>query len=224
MPPPSAAASGFAQDPGQKTAVYDAARLRKAAANGGSGQAQGRGPAQAAPKKYKAKSAGLSAENRSAIEKRRAKSAPVRRTAVRTVAPKVRTVKVKATTPFPIGIIIVCFFCVLLFMFILHNMVEINEKNTEVQNLGYQFDDLSWQKEELSRKLEEKNNLLRISEDAVNQLGMITGDQLEKQYIDISYSDEIVRPETEEGDFSFRLGGLFRSFEDKINSLIEYLR
>lgn len=150
--------------------------------------------------------------------------APRRRVAVRSFTPRINIKTVKtAAAPFPIGIIISCAFCAMLFMFILFNMVRINEKNDELQSLKSQASELAATKTELTLKLDAKNNLVTIADYAVNRLGMVTSDQLSRQYLEISYEDSII-PAESKGGSSFRLTGLFRSLGDKIEEIIEYLR
>ena len=103
----------------------------------------------------------------------------------------------------------------MLFLLIIYNNVQLNEKNSKVDELKFTVVELDSKLSELTLKVEKKNDLREIEQRAL-ELGMVKADELKKVYVSINSADkvELVDDNADEKQ-SFRMTGLFeqvRSF------------
>lgn len=138
-------------------------------------------------------------------------------------SPKVRTIKAKKTMPFPTSVVFVSVICTVLFMFMMLTMAQINEFTQDISALQNQLSELKKVEEDLRLDVELKNDLRVIEDAAVNQLGMVKADEVEKHYVVIGNEDkiEVEEPETTEDSLintvMSAIGENFRKFVEYIN-------
>ncbi len=113
---------------------------------------------------------------------------------------KIRTIKAPKRSPFPIAVVFMSIISTVLFMYMIFNMVQINEVTQDISSMQSQLSNLKTEANELTLELEKKNDLNAIEEYAVNVLGMVKMDQLPKKYVSIDNEEkvEVVKPEPEE--------------------------
>ena len=129
--------------------------------------------------------------------------------------PTIRTVQSRVVRRFPLKIILIALLCTVLFLLIIYNNVQLNEKNSKVDELKFTVVELDSKLSELTLKVEKKNDLREIEQRAL-ELGMVKADELKKVYVSINSADkvELVDDNADEKQ-SFRMTGLFeqvRSF------------
>ncbi len=138
-------------------------------------------------------------------------------------SPKVRTIRVRSTGKFPTFIVLSAIFCTVLFMLILYNDVQLSQKQKEINALNAEKAAILENIDALELQLDQKNDLRVIQEQAI-ALGMVTRDQLVKQYIRIQGEEYIDAVEEEPETWDFVCTDLFNSVYQKLKSLVEYFR
>ncbi len=141
----------------------------------------------------------------------RAGKRPARRHAVR--EPKFITVRKerKERKPFPLGIVLVLTVITVLFLFMMMNYAEIDQYNSEIRDLRNQLGELQNQQKKLEVRLENKDDRAAFEQYAIEELGMVKADSLNKYIITLSPDDktEIMEYEEEkESGFGYLLSGL----------------
>ncbi len=136
-------------------------------------------------------------------------------------APRVRTIHAKKKSPFPISTVFTLLLCTGLFMYLIHNFVQINEYNLKLDDMQGELSELVGMQQNLELQLENRNDMNTISEIAEDKLGMVKMDEVEKIYLDGSAEDKIeisknVEDEeaTQVSPLSLLLSALFRNFRD----------
>ena len=136
--------------------------------------------------------------------------------------PKVRTIKAKKTVPFPTSVVFVSVICTVLFMFMMLTMAQINEFTQDISTLQGRLSELQKQEEDLRLDVEFKNDLRVIESAAVNELGMVKADEVQKQYVIIGNEDkiEVIEPETTEDSL---INTVMSSIGENFRQLVEYI-
>lgn len=136
--------------------------------------------------------------------------------------PKVRTIKAKKTVPFPTSVVFVSVICTVLFMFMMLTMAQINEFTQDISALQGRLSELQKQEEDLRLDVEFKNDLRVIESAAVNELGMVKSDEVQKQYVIIGNEDkiEVIEPETTEDSL---INTVMSSIGENFRQLVEYI-
>ena len=134
----------------------------------------------------------------------------------------VRTIKAKKTVPFPTSVVFVSVICTVLFMFMMLTMAQINEFTQDISALQSELSELQKQEETLRKDVEFKNDLRVVENIAVNELGMVKADQVDKQYVVIGNKDkiEVVEPETTEDSL---VNTVMSSIAQNFRELVEYI-
>ena len=135
----------------------------------------------------------------------------------------VKTVKVSARRPFPVGAVVMVTICTLLLMFTVMSYVQINEYTIEVALLRGEITDLAGEKKELALALEEKNDMLLIEEYAVENLGMVKADQLTKKHITLDQEDKVEVVETEPSQDATVVSSVMSAIGENFRGLWEYV-
>lgn len=135
----------------------------------------------------------------------------------------VETVKVSAKKPFPVGAVVMVTICTLLLMFTVMSYVQINEYTIEVALLRGELTDLAGEKKELALALEEKNDMLKIEEYAVENLGMVKSDQLTKKHITLDQEDKVEVVETEPTQDATVVSSVMSAIGENFRGLWEYM-
>lgn len=137
--------------------------------------------------------------------------------------PKVRTIKSNKSVPFPTSAVFVSVICTVLFMFMMLTLAQINEFTRDISTLQGELSELVKQEEELSLDVELKNDLRAIEEAAVNELGMVKGDEVSKQYVVIGNEDkiEVIEPEPKEDDGL--INTVMSAIGENFRELVEYI-
>ena len=136
--------------------------------------------------------------------------------------PMVRTIKAKKTVPFPTSVVFVSVICTVLFMFMMLTMAQINEFTQDISALQSELSELQKQEEDLRKDVEFKNDLRVVENIAVNELGMVKADQVDKQYVVIGNEDkiEVVEPETTEDSL---VNTVMSAIAQNFRELVEYI-
>ena len=136
--------------------------------------------------------------------------------------PKVRTIKARKTMPFPTSVVFVSVICTVLFMFMMLTMAQINEFTQDISALQGRLSELQKQEEDLRLDVEFKNDLRVIESAAVNELGMVKSDEVQKQYVIIGNEDkiEVIEPETTEDSL---INTVMSSIGENFRQLVEYI-
>lgn len=137
--------------------------------------------------------------------------------------PKVRTIKSNKSVPFPTSAVFVSVICTVLFMFMMLTLAQINEFTRDISTLQGKLSELVKQEEELSLDIELKNDLRKVENAAVNELGMVKGDEVAKQYIVIGNEDkiEVIEPEPKEDDGL--INTVMSAIGENFRDLVEYI-
>ena len=134
----------------------------------------------------------------------------------------IRTIASKNKSPIPKAFFIGATICTLLFMYIIYNMVYINERTREITDLEKELNSLTVLRKELEDELEKKNDLVFIEDYAVNRLGMVKTDRLSRQYISIENEDRIELLNEQDVDDT-PAESVISKIKDKLNELWEYV-
>ena len=134
-----------------------------------------------------------------------------RRHAIR--EPKFITVRKerKERKPFPLGIVLVLSIITVLFLFMMMNYAEIDQYSGEIRDLRNQLGELQNQQKKLEVRLENKDDRAAFEQYAIEELGMVKADTLDKYIITLSPEDktEIMEYEEEtDSGFGYLLSGL----------------
>ena len=102
-----------------------------------------------------------------------------------------------------------------LLMFMIVSFVQINEYTIQISALQTQVNTYNKTAKDLNLKLEEKNTLSTIEEYSKENLGMVSGDRLKKEYVTGENSDKIETydlSEEEPGVISSTLSAIANNF------------
>lgn len=138
--------------------------------------------------------------------------------------PRMLTVDSRIIRRFPYKILFLAVIGTLLFMTIIYNNVQINEKTSEIAELRSELSSLEEDITEASLKVEKKNDL-RVIEARAIELGMVKADQLSKKYVSIPSNDQITLiDDSDEEKENFHMTGIFEAIRQKISDLIDTFR
>lgn len=164
-----------------------------------------------------------SREERAIIQKRRENAALSRKKPRAKRKPVMRTLESREVKPFPWSIVIVSVIGTILFMTMIYNNVQINEKTAQIESYSSEVSKLEKGLKDLTLELERKNDLRAIEERAL-ELGMVKSDELSKQYISISPEDKVEVVEEEKEGKRFHFTGVFETIYQKISDFLEFIR
>ncbi|MBR6515211.1 MAG: hypothetical protein IKT46_10335 [Clostridia bacterium] len=136
---------------------------------------------------------------------------------------RVDTVKVSAKRSFPVGAVVIVTICTLLLMFTVMSYVQINEYTIEVALLRGELTDLAEEKKDLALAIEEKNDMLKIEQYAIENLGMVKSDQLTKKHISLDQEDKVEVVETEPTPDATVVSGVMSAIGENFRGLREYI-
>ncbi len=117
----------------------------------------------------------------------------------------------KERKPFPLGIVLVLAMITALFLFMMMNYAEIDQYNGEIRDLQNTMAKLQSEQKKLEVRLDNKDDRAAFEQFAVEELGMVKADTLDKFIVTLSPDDktEIMEYEDEEeSGFGFLLSGL----------------
>ncbi len=139
---------------------------------------------------------------------------------------KRRNDEVKIHAPFPYAAVTMLSVFTVMFMVLLFSFAQNYELTSEISALENQARELVKLEKELSVQLEERDDIRVIENIAVNELGMVKNDLVEKRYVSISGGDRVELTENteeetvpESGIFSTMLSALGENW----NRLMEYI-
>lgn len=160
--------------------------------------------------------------------KERAEARRAAKNALGTYEPeqRIRTIKADERKPFPVKIILISGLCTVLFLYLLYNVVILDNYQRDISNFKFRLKVLQSEKADLEAALDKKNDLKYIEEYAVTVLGMVKSDVVSHQYISIENNDKIELAESaEEGilDKIKPLDELRKTISKKIGELWEYI-
>lgn len=114
----------------------------------------------------------------------------------------VRSVKADNTgVRVPVARIILCVFLVVLLMFVIIDYVKIFENNQMISELKVMLEDYAEEEKKLTAELDEQFDIVKVSEMANSSLGMVSGENHKKVYVDVSEDDTIEGFEVETKDY-----------------------
>ena len=168
------------------------------------------------------KTAKVRNKTRAVVESHALESENIKVVAAVNESPKVRTIKAKKSVPFPTSVVFVSVICTVLFMFMMLTMAQINEFTRDISTLDGKLSELKKQEEELRLSVELKNDLRVIEDSAVNELGMVKADEVNKHHIVIGNEDkiEVVEPETAEDSL---MSTVMSSIGENFRKILEYI-
>ena len=145
------------------------------------------------------------------------------KTKANTAEPRIHTIAESERKPFPLAFVFTSLMCSLLFMYMIYNLVRINEYTINISSLKDQLSDLTTSQTELTLKLERKNDLVEIERIATEQYGMVKRDKVTKQYVNVGDGDVIEAEDNGTGDsasadgMSSLMSAISINFGDLIN-------
>jgi Septum formation initiator. len=126
---------------------------------------------------------------------------------VKAAEPRIHTIPQTERKPFPVAFIFTTLLCSFLFMYMIYNIVRINEYTIDVSALKDQLSTLTTTQTELTLKLEKKNDLVEIERIATQEYGMVKRDKVTKQYVNVGDGD-VIEAEKNTADDKSAAGGL----------------
>lgn len=123
-------------------------------------------------------------------------------TKAKVAEPRIHTITQTERKPFPIAFIFTAFVCSFLFMYMIYNIVRINEYTIDISELKSRLNELATVQNELTLKLEKKNDLVEIERIATQEYGMVKRDKVAKQYVNVGEGDVIEAETSAEGEAS----------------------
>ena len=124
---------------------------------------------------------------------------------------KVETKRKEDRQPFPWSIVVVATLFTALFLFMMMNYAEIDQYNGEIRDLQNTLAKLQNEQKKLEVRLENKDDRAAFEQYAIEELGMVKADTLDKYIVTLAPEDktEIMEYEDEqESGFGYLLSGL----------------
>lgn len=137
--------------------------------------------------------------------------------------PKMQTVEARIIRRFPFKLVFLAFFGTLLFLVMIYNNVQINEKSSDVEALKQKIVEMDETIRKTSLDVERKNDL-RVIEERALELGMVKSDQLDKRYITIPSDDKVTIVNDVENEKTFHMTGLFESIRNGFFDIINFFK
>lgn len=107
------------------------------------------------------------------------------------VEPKIRTISAVKKESFPFSVVFLALICSVMFMYMIFNYVQINERTSTVSDLKSEIATLSVEKSDLTAKLDKKNDLGYIEKVAREEIGMVDKSEVTKKYITMDPGEKI---------------------------------
>lgn len=137
--------------------------------------------------------------------------------------PKMQTVEARIVRRFPFKLVFLAVFGTVLFLLMIYNNVQINEKSSDVEKLKQKIVEMDDTIRKTSLDVERKNDL-RIIEKRALELGMVKSDQLDKRYITIPSDDKVTLINDDEESKTFHMTGLFETIKDSLLDFINLFK
>ena len=175
-----------------------------------------------------AKKKNTRANNRTATREERVMDAIAktsgRRIEVKTLETKENVASYRKKTRFPIGAIMITLVLCMVLAFVVHSSVRINEANSQLSELQAGIALQNAELRALEMELETKNDLRVIEDIAVNELGMIKKENIDKEYISLSEEDSVLLANDGGEEQENKNTTLLSAFSDRFGQLAEYFR
>ncbi len=146
-----------------------------------------------------------------------------RRIEVKTLDTKENIPSYRKKTRFPIGAVMLVLVLCMVLAFVVHSSVRINEANSQLSELQAGIALQNAELRALEIELESKNDLRVIEDIAVNELGMIKKENIDKEYITLSEQDNVLLYNDGEEEAN-ESNTLLSAFSDRFGQLAEYFR
>ena len=129
--------------------------------------------------------------------------------------------KESAKTPFPIPYIFCIIILTVIFLYVIHLYIEIDDLNSEITDYNNMLVEMKSEETELEIKKNNMYDLEEIERIAREEYGMVNRDQLPKEYITPDSKDdiEIIDAQSEE----LAPGALMSGFAKSISNLLSYI-
>lgn len=126
-----------------------------------------------------------------------------------------------AKTPFPIPYIICIILLTVIFLYVIHLYIEIDDLNSELTDYNNMIVEMKREQTDLEIKKNSMYDLEEIERIAREEYGMVNKDQLPKQYITPDSEDNIEIIETKSSEVA--PGALMSGFAKAISNLLSYI-
>ncbi|MBQ7897863.1 MAG: septum formation initiator family protein [Clostridia bacterium] len=126
-----------------------------------------------------------------------------------------------AKTPFPIPYIFCIVLLTVIFLYVIHLYIEIDDLNAELTDYNNMIVDMKSEETELEIKKNNMYDLEEIERIAREEYGMVNRDQLPKEYITPDSEDQIEIIETQSGEAAPSV--LMSGFAKTISNLLSYI-
>ena len=117
----------------------------------------------------------------------------------------------KKKSPLPVAVIFAAVILTLLFLFMIMNYAEIDKYNTEIAEIRANITDLKREADTLQGQLDKKESEITGMQDYIEEeLGMVKGDTLPKEYISLLPEDSttVIERSRDENGFGVLLSGI----------------
>jgi len=126
-----------------------------------------------------------------------------------------------AKTPFPIPYIFCIVLLTVIFLYVIHLYIEIDDLNAELTDYNNMIVDMKEEEKKLDVQKNSMYNLEEIERIAREEYGMVNRDQLPKEYITPDSEDQIEIIDTKSGEAA--PGALMSGFAKAISNLLSYI-
>ena len=149
------------------------------------------------------------------------KNTAPRKTRKKVAVGQMETRKEASKTPFPIPYIICIMLLTVIFLYVIHLYIEIDDLNAELTDYNNLIVDMKREETELEIKKNNMYDLEEIERIAREEYGMVSADQLPKQYITPDSKDDIEIIDMQNEDMT--PGALMSGFAKSISNLLSYI-
>ncbi len=125
-------------------------------------------------------------------------------------------------TPLPIAYAAIVVVCAVMAMVLILSQAQVSEREGMIGDLSSKYSQLADTTAKLELKLEERDDIRKIEQIAVGEIGMVSSDMATSKFVSVSADDkvEILREETEEEDGAF--SALLSAIGESIGKFSEY--
>lgn len=127
----------------------------------------------------------------------------------------------KKKSPLPVAVIFAAVILTLLFLFMIMNYAEIDKYNTEIAEIRANITDLKREADTLQGQLDKKESEITGMQDYIEEeLGMVKGDTLPKEYISLLPEDSttVIERSRDENGFGVLLSGIGEALRNFFNN------
>jgi len=144
---------------------------------------------------------------------------------VKKQAAKPKTEEIRmARTPFPVTTLLLTFICTVMVFTIIFSFTRIYEYTGEINAIEAAIDDLKSQEDVLKLEVEKRDDIRVIEKIAVEEIGMVRGEQVEKRFVSMKGGDYIEIMDEEDAASETKEQGFFSTILSAISANFEQVR